>query len=229
VTSFVRMHLQHSWVTQRSCSARSGASMRSSSTSAGDPLAGTGVSGYARCGRVPHFRRSRLTQHISGADRRCQGPPVRAERSEPRSGGLDCRRTVELCRSQGGGLRALWSQRVRETGAEASWEGSSLLARKAAWLRERRRAGARVHALQRSRHSERLGCGDIHEDRAGEDLGLLVPRTAEQPCAPESPPADLVVGDGVALELSDQLDAVDASAARRAGGLAVREPRGPAA
>jgi hypothetical protein len=183
----------------------------------------------ARDGRVPHSRRSRLTQPISGGDRRCQGPPVRAERSEPRSGGLDCRRAVELCRSQVGGLRALWSQRVRETGAEASWEGSSLLARKAAWLRKRRRAGARVHALQRSRHSERLGCGDIHEDCAGEDLGLLVAGTAEQPCAPESSPADLVVGDGIALALRGHLDVVEAPAAGRAGGLAVRKARGPAA
>jgi len=36
------------------------------------------------------------TQPISGGDRRCQGQPVRAERSEPRSGGLDCRRAAEL-------------------------------------------------------------------------------------------------------------------------------------
>ncbi len=36
------------------------------------------------------------TQPTSGADRRCQGQPVRAERSQPRSGGLDCRRTAEL-------------------------------------------------------------------------------------------------------------------------------------
>jgi hypothetical protein len=38
---------------------------------------------------VAHCRRSRLTPPISGADRRCPGQPVRAERSEPRSGGLD--------------------------------------------------------------------------------------------------------------------------------------------
>jgi hypothetical protein len=38
------------------------------------------------------------TQPKSGADRRCQDPPGRAERSESRSGGLDCRRAVELCR-----------------------------------------------------------------------------------------------------------------------------------
>jgi hypothetical protein len=53
----------------------------------------------ARGGRDPHSRRSRLTPTSSGADRRCQGQPVRAERSEPRSGGLDCRRAAELCRS----------------------------------------------------------------------------------------------------------------------------------
>jgi hypothetical protein len=36
------------------------------------------------------------TQPISGGDRRCQRQPVRAERSEPRSGGLDCRRARQL-------------------------------------------------------------------------------------------------------------------------------------
>jgi hypothetical protein len=36
------------------------------------------------------------TQPTSGGERRCQGQPVRAERSEPRSGGLDCRRSAEL-------------------------------------------------------------------------------------------------------------------------------------
>ena len=40
-------------------------------------------------GLLPHSRRSRHTQPISGTDRRCPGQPVRAERSEPRSGGLD--------------------------------------------------------------------------------------------------------------------------------------------
>jgi hypothetical protein len=50
----------------------------------------------ARRERAPQFRRSRHTQPISGADRRCQDQPVRAERSEPRSGGLDYRRAVEL-------------------------------------------------------------------------------------------------------------------------------------
>ena len=49
-----------------------------------------------RGGRVPHSRRSRLTQSMSGADWRCQDQPGRAERSEPRSGGLDCRQAVEL-------------------------------------------------------------------------------------------------------------------------------------
>ena len=39
------------------------------------------------------------TQLISGGGRRCQGQAVRPERSEPRSGGLDCRRPAELRRS----------------------------------------------------------------------------------------------------------------------------------
>jgi transposase len=36
------------------------------------------------------------TQTTGGGARRCQGPPVRTERSEPRSGGLDCRRAAKL-------------------------------------------------------------------------------------------------------------------------------------
>ena len=54
------------------------------------------VCGVHVAGLVPHTRRSRDTQPISGADRRCQGQPGRAERSEPRSGGLDCRREAKL-------------------------------------------------------------------------------------------------------------------------------------
>jgi hypothetical protein len=51
----------------------------------------------ARGGRGPALpAQPGHTQPKSGADRRCQGRPVRAERSEPRSGGLDCRRAVEL-------------------------------------------------------------------------------------------------------------------------------------
>jgi hypothetical protein len=44
----------------------------------------------ARGGLVPHSRRSRVDQPISGAARRCPGKGVRPERSEPQSGGLDC-------------------------------------------------------------------------------------------------------------------------------------------
>jgi hypothetical protein len=63
----------------------------------GEWLAGSGVCPWcARGGFVPHSRRSRLTQPMSEGDRRCQGQPGRAERSEPRSGGLDCRRAAQL-------------------------------------------------------------------------------------------------------------------------------------
>ena len=44
------------------------------------------------------------TQLISGGDRRCQAQSGRTERSEPRSGGLDCRRSTEL---------VVWARAIR--------------------------------------------------------------------------------------------------------------------
>jgi hypothetical protein len=88
-------------------SARSGAPIASWSTTAiGSParlrVPLVGTSGGSMV-RTPGAARD--TQPISGADRRRQGQPVRAERSEPRSGGLDGRRAAELCRSTGGESR----------------------------------------------------------------------------------------------------------------------------
>jgi hypothetical protein len=54
------------------------------------------VCGVHVAGLVPHSRRSRGTRPISGGDRSCQDQPVRAERREPRSGGLDGHGSAQL-------------------------------------------------------------------------------------------------------------------------------------
>ena len=87
-----------------SCSdPRSGASIPGTATAPSGSSCGTGVSVVCTYGgpMVRTTAQPGHTQPKSGADRRCQGPPVRAERSEPRSGGLYCRRAAELCRSVG--------------------------------------------------------------------------------------------------------------------------------
>jgi hypothetical protein len=102
----------------------------------------------ARGGPVPHSRRSRHTQPISGADRRCQGQPDRAERSEPRSGGLDCRRAAELPSSPD-----------RECSFQA-------IARADAMRGKRGTAGQRAHALpMQAPGQERLGRADACRPR----------------------------------------------------------------
>jgi hypothetical protein len=87
------MHLQHPRGVRLRCSAGAGAAITTSSTTViGSPVA-TRVSVVCTPGgpvvRTPGAAGD--TQPTSGTD------PVRAERSEPRSGGLDCRRPGELC------------------------------------------------------------------------------------------------------------------------------------
>jgi hypothetical protein len=91
------MHLQRAAGTRPWQSARSRASILGSSTTAIGWPAGTRVSVVCTWRACPAFpAEPEHTQPISGADWRCQLQPGRAERSEPRSGGLDCRRVAEL-------------------------------------------------------------------------------------------------------------------------------------